>query len=341
MSNTTTVVDRVGSTPELPSQRSPLRFDLDPPRRRASGTPRWATELALVGCAIFLYFFVRGLTEAGVDDATVHAEQILRFERALGLDIELAAQQYVVDHRWLVTGANWVYMWGHWPIIIATLVWLGVSRPAGYRCLRNAMFVSGGIGLIVFALYPVAPPRLIDRPFIDTVTELSYSYRVLQPPALVNKFAAVPSLHVGWNFLVAVFVWRHARRRVIRWSGVLSPVLMTIAVVLTANHYVFDAAAGIVVAVVGLKVSDRLAATGRRERRRWCRNVGQPCTDTPPEERGSVCDLQPVLLDARAARPERQERQERTRVAPAERRRLSHGRGGRCTVMSPLPDKPV
>ncbi len=148
-------------------------------------------------------------------------------------------------------------------MIVATLVWLGTAQPANYRRLRNAMFISGGIGLVIFAFYPVAPPRLIDRPFVDTVTELSRSYRVLQPPALVNKFAALPSLHVGWNFLVGVFVWRHAGRRAFRWLGVLSPVLMTFAVVLTANHYVVDAAAGIVVALVGLKIANRQTSVSR------------------------------------------------------------------------------
>lgn len=238
----------------------PARFELEPAPRGAPGRPNLLIELSLVGGAILLYFFVRGLTEGGVAGAVAHAEQILRFEQALGLDVELTVQQAVADRRWIVTGANWVYIWGHWPVIVATLVWLGRTRPASYRSLRNAMFVSGGIGLVIFALYPVAPPRLIDRPFVDTVTELSHSYRVLQPPALVNKFTAMPSLHVGWNLLVGVFVWRHARHRIVRWLGVLSPVLMTVAVVLTANHYVVDAFAGMALAIVGL----HLAETGRQ-----------------------------------------------------------------------------
>lgn len=241
--------------------RAPVRFELEPQRRRAQDRPNLLIELSLVGGAIVLYFFVRGLTEGGVAGAVAHAEQILRFERALGLDLELALQQKVADRRWIVTGANWVYIWGHWPVIVATLVWLGRTRPASYRSLRNSMFLSGGIGLVIFALYPVAPPRLIDRPFVDTVTELSRSYRVLQPPALVNKFAAMPSLHVGWNLLVGVFVWRHARHRVVRWLGVLSPLVMTIAVVLTANHYVVDAFAGMALAIVGLHLAPRQRST--------------------------------------------------------------------------------
>ena len=55
------------------------------------------------------------------------------------------------------------------------------------------------------------------------MTELSRSYRVLQPPALVNKFAAMPSLHVGWNLLVGIVVFRTTRSRVLKVLAVLSP----------------------------------------------------------------------------------------------------------------------
>jgi hypothetical protein len=95
---------------------------------------------------------------------------------------------------------------------------------------------------------------------VDTVTTQSHAYRVLQPPAFVNQYAAIPSLHVGWDLLVGIFVFRHARRSIARAFGVLTPIAMTTAVVLTANHFVIDAALGALVALVGLGV----AATLRR-----------------------------------------------------------------------------
>ena len=59
-----------------------------------------------------------------------------------------------------------------------------------------------------------------------------------------NQYAAMPSLHVGWNLIVGIAVYRVATRRPARLFGVLSPVLMSLAVVVTANHYVVDALAG-------------------------------------------------------------------------------------------------
>jgi membrane-associated phospholipid phosphatase len=140
-------------------------------------------------------------------------------------------------------------------VIITVMVWLALRHRVVFLRLRNAMFVSGGIGLFVFALYPVAPPRLTMLGYIDTVTERSEAYRVLQPPAFVNPYAAIPSLHVGWDLLVGIAVVTAASSVLLRWVGCMMPVLMAIAVVLTANHYLVDGIAGAALALVGLAVA--------------------------------------------------------------------------------------
>src|SRR5690606_6334860 len=139
----------------------------------------------------------------------------------------------VLDSGALTTAANWVYIWGHWPVIAITLLWLHRRQPREFVRLRNAMFVSGAIGLVIFALYPVAPPRHLPDRFVDTVTELSRSYRVLQPPSLINEYAAVPSLHMGWNLLIGIFLFRYSRLWLVRAVGVVSPLLMGLAIVAT------------------------------------------------------------------------------------------------------------
>ena len=74
--------------------------------------------------------------------------------------------------------------------------------------------------------FAVAPPRLLETGFVDTVTEQSNAYRILQPPSLVNKYAAVPSLHVGWNVLIGIALYRAGRSRIVRAFAVASPLLM-------------------------------------------------------------------------------------------------------------------
>jgi PAP2 superfamily protein len=224
---------------------------------RPVGRVMW--QLGLILTAALAYFGVRGRTEGDEASAVAHGEWILRLERSFGLDFEAAVQSSILDRGWIVAAANWVYIWGHWPVIALTLIWLYRRHRESFLLLRNAMFISGLIGLVVFMAFPVAPPRLMPGPFSDTVTEFSNSYRVLQPPSLINKFAAMPSLHVGWNLLVALIAFSHIQNRVGRVLALASPVVMASAVVLTANHYVIDALAGSLVALVGLVAATALA----------------------------------------------------------------------------------
>ena len=209
-------------------------------------------QFALVFGAAVAYFLVRDLTEGAVLTAEENAERVMSVERVLHLDWEGAIQGWIIDHDWLVDLANWVYIYGHWPVIGITLVFLFLRVPDEYRLLRNAMFISGAIGLVVFAAFPVAPPRLGILDLADTVTERSSSYRTFQPPGLINRYAAMPSLHFGWNLLVGIVIWRVTANRWLRAAAVALPVLMCVAVVATANHYVIDVAAGAVVALGGL-----------------------------------------------------------------------------------------
>ena len=71
---------------------------------------------------------------------------------------------------------------------------------------------------------------------------------VLQPPAFVNQYAAVPSLHFGWDLLIGIALVREAKWLPVRIFGAIVPALMCAAIVVTANHYIFDAMAGGVVA---------------------------------------------------------------------------------------------
>jgi hypothetical protein len=212
---------------------------------------RFLREAAFVNAAIVVYFGVRNLTEGAVGTAFANARRLVRLEDALSLGWERSIQA-AIEGTSLVTLANWVYIWAHWPVIITTGVALFVLRRDRYRILRNAMFISGAIGFALFAFFPVAPPRLLDLGLVDTVTEQSHAYRALQPPGLTNQYAAFPSLHVGWNVLVGVVLLGSTRHFAVRAFAVGSPLAMAIAVVATANHFVVDVIAGIAVVLVGL-----------------------------------------------------------------------------------------
>jgi PAP2 superfamily len=217
-------------------------------------------QVLLVAGAAVAYFGVRGLTQSALAEAAANARRLVEVETALGLDWETGLQSLVLGESALVTLANWVYIYGHWPIVVATLAVLFVMLPDRYYTLRNAMFISGAIGLVIFALVPVAPPRLGILDLVDTVTQRSSSYRTLQPPGLINRYAALPSLHFGWNLLVGIAIWQATRNPLVRALAVVMVAAMAFAVVATANHYVVDVLAGAVVALAGLAAAHALPA---------------------------------------------------------------------------------
>ena len=232
-------------------------------RRRA----RWiARQAALVTVGVVTYFGVRGLTEGAPDVALDHARDIVALEEAMGIHVESDLQAWVAPSASLETLANWVYIWGHWPAIILTMVALAWRSRDRFLRLRDGMVVSGAIGMAVFAFYPVTPPRLAGLGLVDTMSKKSEAYRFLQPPAFVNQYAAMPSLHSGWDLLVGIAIVSAASGVVLRIVGFVMPTLMGFAVVATANHFVLDVVAGVTLVLIAHACA--LALERRRRARR-------------------------------------------------------------------------
>ncbi len=169
-------------------------------------------EALLFFPAVLLYFLVRGLVAPDSALASRHATQLIHIERWTGIFWEPSIQHAALAHHTLVDLVNWIYIWAHWPLLTVVIVWLALCHHDAYLRYRNAMLISGVMGMLIFVLYPVAPPRLVaQQGFTDTITLYSQSYRILQPPALVDPFASMPSLHFGWDLLMGLAVLREAR----------------------------------------------------------------------------------------------------------------------------------
>ena len=237
-----------------------------PARAMRSRLPFVLGQTGLVVLGIFSYFRIRGIAHSSVPEANAHGHDIVAVERTLGIDIEAQVQSWVTPWPPMETVANWVYIWGHWPVIVATMIWLVWQHRPVFLRLRDAMMISGALGMIVFVSYPVAPPRLADLGLVDTVSEQSHAYRVLQPPAFVNQYAAMPSLHSGWDLLVGIAIVTAASSVALKIVGFAMPVLMAFAVVATANHYFVDVVAGITLVLIGHVVALQLER--RRQGRR-------------------------------------------------------------------------
>jgi membrane-associated phospholipid phosphatase len=211
----------------------------------------------VVVVAFLIYFVIRGAVVDRAGEAMVRSFNLIDLERRLHLYHELELQSWILDHYWLIKTMNWIYFWGHMPLVILVAAWLYIWHRKAYFVTRNAFLASGAIGVVIYWLYPVAPPRLVPfAGFIDTMAAFDrVGYNAQEARAFVNPFAAVPSLHFGWSLLLGVVVAWVSRRP---WAYVVAaawPTAMFFAVVMTGNHFILDAVAGAIVSFAGLGIS--------------------------------------------------------------------------------------
>ena len=210
----------------------------------------WRRQLALFGAAYVIYNVARWIFAGDLAPAREHAHWIIELEQAAGVAVEGSVQ------RTLDTGvASWllsnVYLAAQFVVVPAALIWLYRRRPPVYRSLRNTLLATWLIAVPIFALFPVAPPRLAHLGFVDTVSEQAGVALTGRSTIFYNQFAAVPSLHVGFAVAVGVALavalrWRWAKVLALLWGP-----LVSLSVVATGNHYFFDIAAGLFVTGLG------------------------------------------------------------------------------------------
>ena len=95
------------------------------------------------------------------------------------------------DARWIVDGANWMYVNSHFVLTVGFLIWLYLARNEAYYFVRNMFMVAMGIALVGYVVYPTAPPRFMPEwGFQDTVTEWVGLQAANNANALYNPFAA-------------------------------------------------------------------------------------------------------------------------------------------------------
>ncbi|MHC3470464.1 phosphatase PAP2 family protein [Streptomyces sp. 7R007] len=237
---------------------------------------RWWTELPLIllvyGCYSAGRLLARGDTAGAVD----HGLAILRIEKFLHLNAEHPLNRLFTREAWLGVPADFWYASLHYLVTPAILVWLFRFRAPHYRAARTWLMTSTFIGLIGFTLLPTCPPRLLSagHGFVDTMAQYSsygwWGGAASAPKGLggmTNQYAAMPSLHVGWALWCGVMLWKYGGTRTTRVLAVAYPLLTTIVVMGTANHYFLDAVAGACVMGTGLfltpyvmGVADRIRA---------------------------------------------------------------------------------
>ncbi|MGW6277803.1 phosphatase PAP2 family protein [Kribbella sp. NPDC055071] len=205
-------------------------------------------EIALLALLFGVYNLGRFLSAEHAGSAFRHAHELIRWEAWLGLPSEASLQHQALRIDGLAGVANTFYATVHFPLTAAVLLWLMIRRPAEYGKARWAMASLTGLALIGHMFFPLAPPRMMPG-WVDTGVLLGQSvYGPSTDSGVANQFAAMPSLHVGWALMIAVFLIRATHSRW-RWLWIAHPILTFAVVVITANHYWLDGLVAITLAI--------------------------------------------------------------------------------------------
>jgi PAP2 superfamily len=251
--------------------------------RRLAGWAGWrrlARELVLVAVFLAVYEEIRWhMVQAG-GAAASHALSVVSAERALGLFHERAVQAVFTPWDSVTDAFNTYYGGTHFLVPAAILVWLVLRHPERYARARTALAVTTAVAFVCFWLYPVAPPRLLPASFgfVDTLRDGASGH---MEGSLINtagdQYASMPSLHVAWAVWCALALYPVVRHWALRVLVVAYPLMTTLVVVATGNHFFLDAVAGAAVAIVAAAVVAGLTA--------WHRGSGQAVVQSLPVSR--------------------------------------------------------
>ena len=271
------------------------------PTSKLRGAVPWFKEIAVIGIVYVVYGFVRnqfGSANLRIGDEPVHAfhdaREVISLEKAIGLFHEQTIQRWFLGTPW-VEFFNIFYGTAHFVVTLGILIWLFLRRREQFGRWRTTLMVTTVLALVGFALFPLMPPRLFNayaheceqrnpahpicyrygggeladqqgQPnyhFVDTLREVGglWNFDSEKLDSVSNQYAAMPSLHIGWSTWCMLVLLRFGRRRVTKILAVAYPILTLTVIVATANHFIIDAAGGLVIVATGYlvaRLADRL-----------------------------------------------------------------------------------
>jgi len=220
-------------------------------RRRAR---RRSRELVLFAALYLVYDAARWAWAGRPSVARAHARCVIALERSLHIAVERPVQRALGVGVPGFVLSN-VYLVAQGVVLPVALIWLYRRSPEIYRRLRDTVVITWLIATPIFALYPVAPPRLAGIGITDTVSHHAVLSLTGPSTLFYNPYAAVPSLHVGLAFAIGIAAAAALRRRWARALPLLWGPLVTVAVIATGNHYIFDVGAGVLVAALAFTLT--------------------------------------------------------------------------------------
>jgi hypothetical protein len=228
-------------------------------------------QIAVVLGAVLAYEAARLAMEPNWAQAFTNARRVVSLEQVLGIAWEQSLQRAFLAMPDLVTALNIFYFVGHFLFTGIFFFWLYHRSRDGFRSFRDGFLVATAIAVVIHWLFPTAPPRLAEDGIEDTLRVLS-GIDIGSPTssALSNPVAAVPSLHAAYALGVGIGLLRYARSPLVRFAGAIYPPLVVLTIVVTGNHFVLDALAGIAVLGLGFALVRSLRGRARPDGAHAC-----------------------------------------------------------------------
>ncbi|MCP3136423.1 phosphatase PAP2 family protein [Pyxidicoccus xibeiensis] len=170
----------------------------------------------------------------------------------------------------LVTGFSYAaYLYE----VFAVAIFFFVEKDSRFQRLCWAFLAVNAIGVVVYVLYPAAPPWYIlqyghgpadltappspaGTARFDALLGISYFAGFYSRNT--NVFGAMPSLHAAYPFMVAFYVWN--RGWAWRVSTGLFALLVAFSAVYLTHHYILDVLAGMFATLAAVLVVETLFA---------------------------------------------------------------------------------
>ncbi len=221
--------------------------------------PLWWTQVGLIVAGLWIYDYIANLSPLRRAAGLANGMAILRLEERLYINPELVLNQVLVAHQSVGRVLADYYNLAHFVVTFAILGWVYWKHPSHFRMLRNALIVMNAIGMVVYWLYPVAPPRMLASVGYVDIGVVTHSFGSATQNATIaahaNEFAAMPSLHVAWALWCVFAVWTIWRSSLGRALVSLHFVATSVVIMATANHYLLDVVAGAATGAIGIVVA--------------------------------------------------------------------------------------
>lgn len=247
------------------------------------GARDFAWQLVLIALVYMVWRYIRGAVDGDPGAPFDHAWDLIAVERALHSFVELDVQRWAVATGWVADAASWLYANAHFKGSVAALLVIYFAHRSSYCFVRNMLIVAMGLSLLGYALYPTAPPRLLDDLGFDPAPAVTGQDPTPLSDPLSNPYAAVPSMHVGFALILALSLARLTARWALRAPLCLYPLLVTFVVVATGNHFWLDAVAGALVAAVSCAVAVAMGRVRPEWSFRGERDPGEAAAPVAPE----------------------------------------------------------